>query len=42
MVLDAKGHQVMHTGRRAFNTMEELKEMIDGYPEFIKTLRGGE
>lgn len=38
VILDSKGRWVMHTGRRAFHTMEDLKKIVDGYPEFMKAL----
>lgn len=37
-VYDADGHEVMHTGSRNINTLEELKELLDGYPEFRKMI----
>ena len=29
----------MHTGSRTPNTLEELKEVVDGYPAFMEVLR---
>ena len=32
------GHEVMHTGSRNVNTLEELKDIVEGYPGFRKIL----
>ena len=39
-IYDRSGHEVMHTGSRNFNTYEELKEHVDGYPKFRAMLDG--
>lgn len=38
-IFDADGNEVMHTGSRTPNTLEELKEVVDGYPAFIEMLK---
>lgn len=38
-IFDKDGNEVMHTGSRTPNTLEELKEVVDGYPAFIEMLR---
>ena len=37
-VYDKNGVERMHTVSRGINTMEELKEFVDGFDEFIKIL----
>lgn len=34
------GKECLHTGFRNINTYEELVELVDGHPEFEKTLFG--
>ena len=38
-VCDKDGNEVMHTGFRSINTLDELKELVDGYPELQEKLR---
>lgn len=38
VILDAAGKEIMHTGHRTPNTLEELKEIVDTMPEFMETL----
>ena len=38
-IFDKNGKEVMHTGSRTPNTLEELKEVVDGYPAFMEVLR---
>lgn len=35
-IYNPEGREVMHTGFRNVNTMEELIAAVEGYPEFIK------
>lgn len=35
-IYDKAKHEIFHTGSRAINTYEELKEQVDGFPEFLK------
>ena len=37
-VYDRKSREVFHTGFRTINTIDELKEFVDTYPEFGKML----
>ena len=37
-ILDPYGNEILHTGFRAINTYEELKEMVDDMPHFIQLL----
>ena len=37
-IYDNKGHRVFHTGQRAINTMDELAEQVESFPEFLKML----
>lgn len=39
VIEDPEGRQVLHSGRRTPNTREELKPLVDGFPDFIKMLR---
>lgn len=39
-IFDADGSEVMHTGSRTPNTLEELKEVVDGFPAFMALLNG--
>lgn len=39
VIYDPDGKEIMHTGFRTPNTMAELKEIVDGMPEFVRTLR---
>lgn len=38
-IYDRNGMEVLHTGFRSVNTLEELKDIVDGMPEFIEVLR---
>jgi hypothetical protein len=38
-IYDKDGKEVLHTGSRAFNTEEELKKQVDGFPEFLEMLK---
>ena len=38
MIWDPCGKEVMHTFFRTPNTLEELQEVVDTMPEFMKTL----
>ena len=40
-IYDRKGREVLHTGSRAINTVEELKELVDNHPEFVRILTEG-
>ncbi len=40
-IYDRKGREVLHTGSRAINTVEELKELVDNHPEFARILTEG-
>ena len=33
------GMEIFHTGRRAFTTYSDMKERVEGFPEFLKMLR---
>ena len=37
-VYDKNGVERMHTGSRGINTLEELKEFVDGFEEFLESL----
>lgn len=37
-VYDKNGVERMHTGSRGINTLEELKEFVDGFEEFLEKL----
>lgn len=37
-IFDKDGKEVFHTGFRNMNTEEELKEFVDGFPEFMEML----
>ena len=37
--IQGNGKEVLHTGSRNINTMEELKDIVDRHPEFMKMLR---
>lgn len=39
-IYDPDGREIMHTGFRTPNTFEELKEIVDSMPEFIRMLTG--
>lgn len=41
VIMHWSGTPYMHTGSRSINTYEELKEAVDNYPEFIKSLEEG-
>lgn len=36
VILDPQGHESLHTGKRGINTLDELAQMVDDYPEFIE------
>ena len=36
------GSPSLHTGSRSINTYEELKEQVDGFPEFLKILENAD
>lgn len=38
-ISDPSGKEVLHTGSRNINTLEELKKHVDGYPAFREKLR---
>jgi hypothetical protein len=38
-IYDKDGKEVLHTVSRAFNTEEELKKQVDGFPEFLEMLK---
>lgn len=40
-IRDRKGREVLHTGSRAIETLEELKELVDNHPEFARILTEG-
>ena len=35
-IYDKNGNEVLHTGFRNVNTLEELKEVVDNMPEFLE------
>ena len=35
---DGRFQEILHTGSRAGNSMEYLKEQVDTFPEFLKAL----
>jgi len=37
-VYDRNGVEHFHTGSRGINTLEELKEFVDGFEEFLERL----
>lgn len=37
-VYDKNGVERMHTGSRGINTLEELKEFVDGFEDFMALL----
>lgn len=37
-VYDKNGVERMHTGSRGINTLEELKEFVEGFEEFFEML----
>ena len=37
-IVDQYGKEVFHTGFRAIETEEELKEDVDNFPEFVRVL----
>ena len=39
-ILDKDSKMVFHTGFRNINTLEELKEDVEEFPEFKKILQG--
>lgn len=38
-IFDKYGKEVMHTGSRTPNTLEELKEVVDRFSTFMEMLR---
>ena len=38
-IYDKFGNEVLHTGFRKINTLEELKKKVDNFPEFLEKLR---
>lgn len=38
-IYDRNGMEVLHTGFRNINTLEELKKIVDGMPEFLEAIR---
>ena len=38
-IYDRNGIEVLHTGFRCVNTLEELKEIVDEMPEFMEVIR---
>ena len=38
-IYDRNGMEVLHTGFRTVNTIEELKEIVDTMPEFMDAIR---
>ena len=40
VVLNSDGKEVFHTGFRNINTLEELKEHVDTFPEFYALITG--
>lgn len=38
-IKDSNGKEVLHTGSRNVNTMEELKDLVDRHPEFMEMLK---
>lgn len=39
-VFNSDGKEVFHTGFRNINTLEELKEQVDAFPEFWEYITG--
>ena len=37
-IYDKNGNEILHTGFRAVNTLEELKEVVDSMPEFMEAM----
>ena len=37
-IYNPEGREVMHTGFRNVNTMDELIETVEGYPDFIRAI----
>ena len=35
------GVELLHTGSRAINSPEELRQLVDNFPEFIEKIRRG-
>ena len=40
-VFDKNGKEKFHTGKRGINTYNELVEMVESFPDFLKVLFGG-
>ena len=40
ILMHESGSPYLHTGSRSINTLEELKELVDDFPNFIKKLKG--
>lgn len=39
-IFDRTGREVLHTGSRNINTEEELIEVVEHFPEFLKIMYG--
>ena len=39
-VFDSNGKERLHTGSRNINTLEELKHVVEAFPDFIEKLEG--
>lgn len=39
-IFDRTGREVLHTAFREINTLEELIEEVEHFPEFVKTIHG--
>lgn len=39
-IYDRTGREVLHTGFREINTLEELIEEVEHFPEFVKAVYG--
>ncbi len=38
LIFDPDGKESLHTGTRAINTLEELKDAVDTYPDFFENV----
>lgn len=41
VIMDPDGREVLHTGFRMANTLEELKGLVDSMPDFLRLLMEG-
>jgi hypothetical protein len=41
-VYDRDGHEVLHTGERAIETLDELAEQVESFPDFLNALEENE